>query len=179
MNYTKYIAIFVLLASSATGSDFTDAASTSTAVASSSVALSRAVVQPEILDDKVEVSTLDVLLEGTDVLDIEDWKKNTEYVGYNKDSPQIRWFWDFVSNLSDAERRQILRLATGSTGVPGSRCGDSKRKFGIHKAYNTNFWPIGHTCFNYFDLPEYSSRELLESRMSDAISDVSMSVEMP
>lgn len=39
---------------------------------------------------------LEMMLYGPTVIDIDDWKKHTEYKGYKTGDKQIQWFWQFV-----------------------------------------------------------------------------------
>ena len=37
-----------------------------------------------------------MLLTGPRFINVEDWQKNTEYIGYNENSKVIVWFWKVV-----------------------------------------------------------------------------------
>lgn len=129
--------------------------------------------------DQLGIKELDVLIAGVQKLDIEDWKRNTDYQRYNEYSDQIIWFWDLIGRLDDKGRRQILRLATGSESVPiegfaGLRDKDGPRKFGLHKVYDRNRYPLGHTCFNYIDLPDYLTKEDFEQKMGEVLHEGNM-----
>ncbi|KAF0978141.1 hypothetical protein FDP41_002656 [Naegleria fowleri] len=119
---------------------------------------------------------LELLISGLPDIDIQDLKNNTEYVGYTKDSPQIKWFWNIVENSFDSnEKALLIQFVTGTSKVPlggfsqlmGS---GGLQPFSIHKANATSErLPTSHTCFNQLDLPEYDSEELLHERLLLAI----------
>ncbi|KAG2385835.1 hypothetical protein C9374_002984 [Naegleria lovaniensis] len=119
---------------------------------------------------------LELLISGLPDIDIQDLKNNTEYVGYTKESPQIKWFWNIVENNFDSnEKALLIQFVTGTSKVPlggfsqlmGS---GGLQPFSIHKANATSErLPTSHTCFNQLDLPEYDSEELLHERLLLAI----------
>jgi hypothetical protein len=51
----------------------------------------------------------------------------------------------------------------GLTGMGGPQ------KFQIHKAFNSASLPTAHTCYNQLDLPEYSSKEMLQKKLEIAL----------
>nr|CEL71045.1 TPA: Ubiquitin--protein ligase, putative [Neospora caninum Liverpool] len=117
---------------------------------------------------------LDLLLNGQNRVDVDDWKKNTQYSGgYCEDDPIIQWFWDVVGNtFNDEERGRLLQFCTGTSRVPseGFRVLESNRgqlaKFTLQPIERSPgdspaLLPRAHTCFNRLDLPKYSSREEL------------------
>ena len=56
---------------------------------------------------------LDILLQGLAEFDVADWKANTLYRNYTKDSKQIKWFWQLVESLTDESRARLLQFVTG------------------------------------------------------------------
>ena len=64
----------------------------------------------------------DLLLCGVPQIDLEDWRRHTEYLGdYNKlgDRHQvIRWFWLVLEEMSQEERSRLLQFVTGSSRLP-------------------------------------------------------------
>ncbi|KAK2149458.1 hypothetical protein LSH36_451g01060 [Paralvinella palmiformis] len=93
----------------------------------------------------------------------------TEYDGgFTAASPVIRYFWEVVHAFSEEQQRKLLQFATGSDCVPVG--GLSKLKLVIARhGPDSDRLPTAHTCFNVLLLPDYSSKEKLEERLSKAI----------
>lgn len=120
-----------------------------------------------------------------------DLEETTLYEGgYRKNTPVIRYFWNFAHALPRASQQKLLQFTTGSDRVPVGGLGklkltitrngsDSDRYYikifiTIFLLYNLNDallfrLPTAHTCFNVLLLPEYSSQEKLDERLSKAI----------
>jgi len=118
---------------------------------------------------------LELLLCGMQKLDIDDWQRNTTYRHYNRNSKQILWFWQFVREGLDNERRaRLLQFVTGTCRVPVGGFAElmgsnGPQKFCIEKVGKHNWLPRSHTCFNRLDLPPYKSYEQLAEKLSYAI----------
>jgi len=115
---------------------------------------------------------LEFLFCGLPSINIEDWQKNTEYSGYTRDSPQIKWFWQVAQNLSLENRAKLLQFCTGTSKVPvdGFKALQGG-KFSICKDYNIEMprLPTVHTCFNQLILPIYESFDVLQDNILRAI----------
>ena len=47
-------------------------------------------------------------------IDIDDWQRNTVYRHYTRNSRQVMWFWQFVREKCDNEKRaRLLQFVTG------------------------------------------------------------------
>lgn len=118
---------------------------------------------------------LELLLCGMQKIDIDDWQKHTSYRHYNRNSKQIIWFWQFVRDGLDNERRaRLLQFVTGTCRVPVGGFAElmgsnGPQKFCIEKVGKHNWLPRSHTCFNRLDLPPYKSYEQLVEKLSYAI----------
>ncbi|KAG1470993.1 hypothetical protein G6F56_002373 [Rhizopus delemar] len=94
---------------------------------------------------------LELLISGLPDIDIDDWKANTEYQGYNFQSPQIQWFWRAVRSFDEEERAKLLQFATGTSKVPlggfsALQGSNGLQRFQIHKEFSdTNRLPSAHT----------------------------------
>ena len=67
------------------------------------------------------VGELQLLICGTPVVDVADWRANTVYTsGYTADSEVVRWFWAAVEEMDGPQRGQLLFFCTGSTRVPAT-----------------------------------------------------------
>jgi len=49
---------------------------------------------------------------------VADLKANTDYSGYNANSPQVLWLWEVLEVLDNSERAEFLQFVTGSSKVP-------------------------------------------------------------
>lgn len=118
---------------------------------------------------------LELLLCGMQKIDIDDWQRHTTYRHYNRNSKQIIWFWQFVRDGLDNEKRaRLLQFVTGTCRVPVGGFAElmgsnGPQKFCIEKVGKHNWLPRSHTCFNRLDLPPYKSYEQLADKLSFAI----------
>lgn len=118
---------------------------------------------------------LELLLCGMQKIDIDDWQRHTTYRHYNRNSKQIIWFWQFVREGLDNEKRaRLLQFVTGTCRVPVGGFAElmgsnGPQKFCIEKVGKHNWLPRSHTCFNRLDLPPYKSYEQLADKLSYAI----------
>jgi len=119
---------------------------------------------------------LELLMSGLPQIDIDDWERHTNYVGYTADSEQIKWFWEFVRSLDQETAAQLLQFTSGSARVPlggfaALRGVQGIRHFSIGVATEADdgSLPTANTCFNSMKLPAYSSKEVLAKRLLVAI----------
>jgi len=118
---------------------------------------------------------LELLMSGMPDIDVRDLKANIEYSGYTASSPQITWFWKFVSQLEKEDLAQMIMFVTGTSKIPlegfsALQGMNGVQKFQIHRvAGDSNRLPTAHTCFNQLDIPEYSSYEKFHERFMTAI----------
>ena len=121
---------------------------------------------------------LELLINGTPFIDVEDWRINTQYKNYNDYDETIIIFWEVISSLSQEELSDFLLFCTGSSKVPigGFKSLESNRgqisKFEIvkieYKQGAKNFLRA-HTCFNRLDLPNFPDRDTLNEAIKFAL----------
>ena len=121
---------------------------------------------------------LELLINGTPFIDVEDWRLNTQYKNYNDYDDTIIMFWEVISSLSQEELSNFLLFCTGSSKVPigGFKSLESNRgqisKFEIvkieYKQGAKNFLRV-HTCFNRLDLPEFPDEYSLRQAIKFAL----------
>mmetsp|Transcript_4327 Transcript_4327/g.7309 ORF Transcript_4327/g.7309 Transcript_4327/m.7309 type:complete len:410 (-) Transcript_4327:52-1281(-) len=123
---------------------------------------------------------LELVISGLPKFKLEDLKRNTNYNGYQPTSPQIVWFWEIMEELDNQERANLLQFVTGSSRVPVEGFENLQGMNGIEKfsitrivTSNTNRLPLGHTCFNQLDLPEYPTKEIMREKLMWAIKESS------
>jgi hypothetical protein len=129
-------------------------------------------------------------------VDVRDWRKCTTYEGYNgwrecdflrngdlnesgksrHVSNVVRWFWEVVFSLSDQDKEDLWTFISGSKGVPPGGFGNlvdvnnEWLSFTIARVKSsTDHLPVSHTCTYQLDLPEYTSKEMLRSRLQMAM----------
>ena len=115
-----------------------------------------------------------MLIGGIAEIDIEDWKKNTEYRGYSEHDEVVRWFWKCISKWDDEKKARLLQFVTGTSRIPVNgfkdlQGSDGPRRFTIEKLGESNALPKSHTCFNRIDLPQYRTFEALEKKLTMAV----------
>ncbi|GAA6062543.1 hypothetical protein JCM10212_004309 [Sporobolomyces blumeae] len=120
---------------------------------------------------------LELLISGLPEIDADEWRANTDLVGYSPTDPIIGYFWRAVRSFSHEERAKLLQFVSGSSRVPlegfGSLQGMSGiTKFNIHKSSATAGLPTSHTCFNQLDIPSgYESYEQFRRQLLIAITE--------
>ena len=121
---------------------------------------------------------LELLINGTPFIDVDDWRLNTQYKNYNDYDNTIVMFWEVISSLTQEELSNFLLFCTGSSKVPigGFKSLESNRgqisKFEIVKTEYIkgakNFLRV-HTCFNRLDLPDFPDEFSLRQAIKFAL----------
>ncbi len=116
---------------------------------------------------------LELLIGGIADIDVEDWKKHTDYRGYTEQDEVIRNFWtvsirftkicDLFTNEApqcirswDAEQKsRLLQFATGTSRIPVNgfkdlQGSDGPRRFTIEKSGSDKALPKSHTWYSSF-----------------------------
>lgn len=132
-------------------------------------------VIPQELLMLFDPAELDLLLCGPDELDVDDWEKHTQHSAELLAHPTRRWFWEIVRELTDAQRRRLLRFATGCDRAPvagfAALAGDSGRacRFALHSVAlradggggRLRALPVA----NRIEVPLYAHREELRAAL--------------
>lgn len=113
----------------------------------------------------------------------EDWSEEILYScvnadhGYNMDSMIIHDLICTMNSFSIRERRLFLQFLTGSPRLPMGGFKNLKPKLTVVLKIPENdrgpdeYLPSVMTCANYLKLPKYSNREILYSRISQAMTE--------
>jgi len=115
---------------------------------------------------------LDLLISGSPVIDVADWKAQTDY--WKKDNPQaeqiVAWFWDYMENhMTNEQLSSFLLFCTGSARPPATGFKDLSDKFTINiPRIRGDGYFHSHSCFNRFDMP-ITSRQDLERNILIAV----------
>lgn len=124
---------------------------------------------------------IELLLCGSDEekIDVAILRSITKYSGWKDNdhatnSSPVKWFWEYMDNLSYKQHKKVLAFVTGSDRVPAT--GIQNLNFRISRLANgndSNRLPVAHTCFNELALYEYSSREKMLSKLTTAVNESS------
>ncbi|KAJ3391199.1 hypothetical protein HDU92_009154 [Lobulomyces angularis] len=117
---------------------------------------------------------LELLIGGIAEIDIDDWKKNTDYRGYTENDEVVKWFWKCVSSFEPEKKARLLQFVTGTSRIPVNgfkdlQGSDGPRRFTIEKLGEVGALPKSHTCFNRIDLPQYKNYDTLVQKLTMAV----------
>lgn len=117
---------------------------------------------------------LELLIGGIADIDVDDWKKHTDYRGYTETDEVIVNFWKCVRSWDAEQKSRLLQFTTGTSRIPVNgfkdlQGSDGPRRFTIEKAGEMGQLPKSHTCFNRLDLPPYKSFDALNGKLSMAV----------
>ncbi|XP_064626388.1 ubiquitin-protein ligase E3C-like isoform X2 [Lineus longissimus] len=115
---------------------------------------------------------LQVLVSGAHIpVDVDDLKQHTNYSGgYNTDHPVIKTFWKIVGELTDQQKRHLLRFVTSCSRPPLLGFKELYPAFCIHYGGSEgDRLPTASTCMNLLKLPEFRDEETMRSKLLYAI----------
>ena len=93
---------------------------------------------------------LELLIGGIAEIDVEDWKKHTDYRGYTESDEIIKFFWSTIRSWDGEQKSRLLQFATGTSRIPVNgfkdlQGSDGPRRFTIEKQGEVNNLPKSHT----------------------------------
>ncbi|GAB7361531.1 hypothetical protein MBLNU230_g1586t1 [Neophaeotheca triangularis] len=117
---------------------------------------------------------LELLIGGIADIDVEDWKKHTDYRGYTEQDPVVQNFWKCVRQWDAEQKSRLLQFATGTSRIPVNgfkdlQGSDGPRRFTIEKSGEVSQLPKSHTCFNRLDMPPYASFDVMQQKLTWAV----------
>ncbi|KAH8670808.1 E3 ubiquitin-protein ligase hula [Xylariales sp. PMI_506] len=129
---------------------------------------------PQDLINVFDERELELLIGGIAEIDVDDWKKHTDYRGYTESDEVIQFFWQTVRSWDGEQKSRLLQFTTGTSRIPVNgfkdlQGSDGPRRFTIEKAGEVGNLPKAHTCFNRLDLPPYKSLEALQNKLTIAV----------
>ncbi|KIH88107.1 E3 ubiquitin-protein ligase NEDD4 [Sporothrix brasiliensis 5110] len=129
---------------------------------------------PQDLINVFDERELELLIGGIAEIDVDDWKKHTDYRGYTESDEVIQFFWQTVRSWDGEQKSRLLQFTTGTSRIPVNgfkdlQGSDGPRRFTIEKAGDVINLPKAHTCFNRLDLPPYKNLETLQGKMTIAV----------
>jgi ubiquitin-protein ligase E3 C len=118
-------------------------------------------------------SELQTLVSGTRTsIDIEDLRRNTLYGGVyvigddGLEHPTVALFWKTMIEMSDGERRAVLKFVTSTPRAPLLGFGTLNPRFSIRDGGNDQQrLPSTSTCVNLLKLPMYKEENLLKEKL--------------
>ncbi|RAL16306.1 HECT domain protein [Aspergillus homomorphus CBS 101889] len=113
--------------------------------------------------------SLKTVVEGIQTIDVRELERHARYEGgFSASHRVIRDFWNIVRRYPAEKRAQLLEFVTASDRVPVN--GIASIMFVIQKnGVGDARLPTSLTCFGRLLLPEYSSRSVLEEKLSKAL----------
>ncbi|XP_054845554.1 probable E3 ubiquitin-protein ligase HERC3 isoform X1 [Eublepharis macularius] len=101
-----------------------------------------------------------------------NWKELEESAAYKGEfsatHPTVKMFWETFHEFPLEKKKKFLLFLTGSDRIP--IYGMSSLRIVIQStASGEEYLPVAHTCYNLLDLPKYSSKETLNTRLTQAI----------
>lgn len=93
---------------------------------------------------------LELLIGGIAEIDVDDWKKHTDYRGYQESDEVIKFFWQTIKSWDGEQKSRLLQFATGTSRIPVNgfkdlQGSDGPRRFTIEKAGDVGNLPKSHT----------------------------------
>ena len=109
-------------------------------------------------------------------IDIDDLRENTEYSGVyqigddGEEHPTIQLFWEVMREMSDGERRDVVKYVTSTPRAPLLGFSQLHPPFTIRdSSQDQDRLPSTSTCVNLLKLPQYRTKERLRDRLRYAI----------
>ncbi|TNN55021.1 putative E3 ubiquitin-protein ligase HERC6 [Liparis tanakae] len=123
---------------------------------------------------------LQKVLVGADLHDWAKLKQNTVYEGVYSATPPhptIQMFWEVFDELSEDQKKAFLWFVTGFEGVPVLGMEQIKMKVKVpnlsfdqyYLSYD-QYHPKTHTCDSTLELPLYSTKEIMQTKLTEALS---------
>jgi len=105
---------------------------------------------PHDLINVFDERELELLIGGIAEIDVDDWKKHTDYRGYTESDEVIQFFWQTIRSWDGEQKSRLLQFATGTSRIPVNgfkdlQGSDGPRRFTIEKAGEINNLPKAHT----------------------------------
>jgi E3 ubiquitin-protein ligase TRIP12 len=96
--------------------------------------------------------------------------------GYTASSPQVRYFFEILSELDIDHQRRFFQFLTGSPYLPVGGLGNLKPRMTVVRKTSTDpkiveqdQLPSAMTCQHYLKLPAYDSKDMMRAKLLQAI----------
>ena len=123
-------------------------------------------------------SQLEAMVTGSPEIDVALLKEKTEYRGnVNAKDRHVALFWEVLDSFSGEERTAFVQFVSGRSRLPSSALGFGKDMFKLSDhaqaitagANVDQYLPVAHTCFFALELPRYSSKQIMRSKLLYAV----------
>lgn len=141
-------------------------------------------IVPEALLNMVGYQELEEWIYGKKLIDVGLLKQNSRLAqGYAEDDQVIKWFWEVLSELPQVERRQLICFCFAQSTIPRNEeferrglrfqikppaAGGRGGRGGSGGNQDMRL-PKADTCFFNFELPRYSSKEIMKKKILTAL----------
>ena len=110
---------------------------------------------PQDLINVFDERELELLIGGIAEMDVDDWKKHTDYRGYTESDEVVQWFWQAVRSWDAEKKSRLLQFTTGTSRIPVNgfkdlQGSDGPRRFTLEKAGDVNALPKAHTWYDIY-----------------------------
>lgn len=104
---------------------------------------------------------LELLIGGIADIDVEDWKKHTDYRGYQEQDEVIQNFWKIVRTWDAEQKSRLLQFTTGTSRIPVNgfkdlQGSDGPRRFTVEKSGDPSALPKSHTWYVFLNCERYT-----------------------
>ncbi|XP_070764277.1 probable E3 ubiquitin-protein ligase HERC3 [Enoplosus armatus] len=115
---------------------------------------------------------LQEVLVGKEVYDWEKLKQSTSYEGeYHVGHPTIKMFWEVFDELTEDQKKAFLWFVTGFEREPILGVGEIKMTVRVRQVKDSEeYYPETQTCFSILELPLYSSKDIMQTKLTEALS---------
>ena len=115
---------------------------------------------------------LQVLISGADhEIDVQELRQFTKYGnGYDEEHPTIATFWDVVTEMTEDQKRMLLKFVTSCSRPPLLGFKELDPPFCIQNVGPIPDWlPTASTCMNLLKLPDFKDKNTLRTKLLYAI----------
>jgi len=121
---------------------------------------------------------------GKKLIDVGLLKQNARLApGYSEDDSVVKWFWEVLTEFSQADRRKLICFCFAQYTIPRNEEFERRglrfqikpamegggRKQRESRANPDMRLPRADTCFFNFELPRYSSKEIMKNKILKAM----------
>ncbi|XP_071401090.1 probable E3 ubiquitin-protein ligase HERC3 [Centroberyx affinis] len=111
------------------------------------------------------------LLVGKETYDWAKLKQNTVYEGgYHDRHPTILMFWEVFEELTEDQKKAFLLFVTGFARVPILGMDQVRMRVCVLYRSTQQYFPEALTCHSILELPLYSTKEMMQARLTEALS---------
>uniref|UniRef100_K3X450 HECT-type E3 ubiquitin transferase n=1 Tax=Globisporangium ultimum (strain ATCC 200006 / CBS 805.95 / DAOM BR144) TaxID=431595 RepID=K3X450_GLOUD len=135
-------------------------------------------VVPQEMLMVLDVEELDYVLCGSDVIDVDDWKRHSKYNETIHAHPSMKWFWKHVRAMDLEHKKRLLHFTTGHTRVPIGGFAKLTNSRGHLAPFTIMGKELvisrvirGQACFNHMELPTYVHERDLKANLAAIVDD--------